>query len=175
MRRRLDIARLADLVDRSRLSQNHWAIRLGLSRGHWSDLLKGRHPYPSARTRQRIAEVFGVDEDELFIAETQGTPDLDFRQAMFARFEITGELVFAMAWLVFVLSIGAIFLLMAMIRDGELSKVSSLFYLVPGVTALMAWALFGEALTPVQIAGMAIAAFGVSLATRRAPVAPLRA
>ena len=92
MRRRLDIARLADLVDRSRLSQNHWAIRLGLSRGHWSDLLKGRHPYPSARTRQRIAEVFGVDEDELFIAESQGTPDLDFRQAMFARFEITGEL-----------------------------------------------------------------------------------
>ena len=92
MRRRLDIARLADLVDRSRLSQNHWAIRLGLSRGHWSDLLKGRHPYPSARTRQRIVEVFGVDEDELFIAESQGTPDLDFRQAMFARFEITGEL-----------------------------------------------------------------------------------
>ena len=56
-----------------------------------------------------------------------------------------------MAWLVLVLSIGAIFLLMIMIRDGEMSKVASLFYLVPAVTAVMAWALFGEELTPVQI------------------------
>ena len=82
---------------------------------------------------------------------------------------ITGELVFALAWLVFVLSIGAIFLLMIMIRDGELSKVASHFYLVPAVTALIAWALFGEELTPVQIVGMAIAAFGVALATGRSP------
>jgi predicted permease len=92
MRRRLDTARLVDLVARSRLSQNHWAIKLGLSRGHWSDLLNGRHPYPSSRTRQRIAEVFGVDEDELFVAESEGTGDLDFRLAMFSRFEILGEL-----------------------------------------------------------------------------------
>ena len=59
-------------------------------------------------------------------------------------FTLNGELVFAMAWLVLVLSIGAIFLLMVMIRDGEMSKVASLFYLVPAVTAVMAWALFGE-------------------------------
>ena len=59
---------------------------------------------------------------------------------------INGELVFAMAWLVLVLSIGAIFLLMVMIRDGEMSKVASLFYLVPAVTAVIAWALFGEQL-----------------------------
>ncbi|RVD38491.1 DMT family transporter, partial [Mesorhizobium sp. M4A.F.Ca.ET.020.02.1.1] len=44
---------------------------------------------------------------------------------------INGELIFALAWLVLVLSIGAIFLLMVMIRDGEMSKVASLFYLVP--------------------------------------------
>jgi drug/metabolite transporter (DMT)-like permease len=86
---------------------------------------------------------------------------------------VTGELVFAMAWLVLVLSIGAIVLLMIMIRDGELSKVASLFYLVPSVTALIAWALFGEALTPVQIAGMAIAAFGVALASARGPSQPV--
>ena len=43
-----------------------------------------------------------------------------------------------MAWLVLVLSIGAIFLLMVMIRDGEMSKVASLFYLVPAVTAVIA-------------------------------------
>lgn len=78
---------------------------------------------------------------------------------------INGELVFAMTWLVLVLSIGAIFLLMAMIRRGEMSKVASLFYLVPAVTALIAWALFGESLTLVQVAGMALTTIGVGLAT----------
>lgn len=82
-------------------------------------------------------------------------------------FTLTGELVFAMAWLVLVLSIGAIFLLMTMIREGEMSKVSSLFYLVPAVTAVIAWALFGETLTPVQIAGMVVTTVGVGMATRR--------
>lgn len=82
-------------------------------------------------------------------------------------FVVTGELVFAMAWLVLVLSIGAIFLLMHMIREGEMAKVSSLFYLVPAVTALMAWALFDETLTPIQLGGMALTTLGVALATRR--------
>lgn len=80
---------------------------------------------------------------------------------------INGELIFAMAWLVLVLSIGAIFLLMVMIRDGEMSKVASLFYLVPAVTAVIAWALFGEQLNLVQLVGMAIATLGVGLATAR--------
>ncbi|OHV86348.1 DMT family transporter [Mesorhizobium sp. ORS 3428] len=80
---------------------------------------------------------------------------------------VNGELVFAMAWLVLVLSIGAIFLLMVMIRDGEMSKVASLFYLVPAVTAVIAWALFGEQLNLLQIAGMVIATLGVGLATAR--------
>lgn len=89
---------------------------------------------------------------------------------------INGELIFAMAWLVLVLSIGAIFLLMVMIRDGEMSKVASLFYLVPAVTAVIAWALFGEQLNMVQIVGMAIATLGVGLATARpASIQPTRA
>jgi drug/metabolite transporter (DMT)-like permease len=83
------------------------------------------------------------------------------------QFTLTGELVFAMAWLVLVLSIGAIFLLMMMIREGEMSKVSSLFYLVPAVTALIAWVLFGETLSPVQLVGMAVTTIGVAMATRR--------
>ena len=85
------------------------------------------------------------------------------------QFTLNGELVFAMAWLVLVLSIGAIFLLMVMIRDGEMSKVASLFYLVPAATAVIAWALFGEELSLLQIAGMALATFGVGLATARGP------
>jgi drug/metabolite transporter (DMT)-like permease len=80
---------------------------------------------------------------------------------------VNGELIFALAWLVLVLSIGAIFLLMLMIRDGAMAKVASLFYLVPAVTALMAWALFGERLNAVQLAGMAIATLGVALATAK--------
>ncbi|NMG38250.1 EamA family transporter [Chelativorans sp. ZYF759] len=81
-------------------------------------------------------------------------------------YRLNGELVFAMAWLVLVLSIGAILLLMYLIRDGVVARVSSLFYLVPGVTAVMAWVLFGEALEPIQIGGIVIASLGVALATR---------
>src|SRR5690606_20854024 len=79
------------------------------------------------------------------------------------RIAFTGELVFALVWLVVVLSIGAIFLLMYLLREGEVAKVASLFYLVPAATALMAWPLFGETLSPVQIAGMAVTAAGVAL------------
>jgi drug/metabolite transporter (DMT)-like permease len=78
---------------------------------------------------------------------------------------LNGELVFAMVWLTLVLSIGAIFLLMSLIREGEMAKVASLFYLVPAVTAVLAWFLFGERLTLVQIGGMALATLGVALAT----------
>ena len=88
---------------------------------------------------------------------------------------LNGELVFAMAWLVFVLSLGAIFLLMILIREGEVARVASLFYLVPAVTALMAWFLFDETLTPVQLVGMAITTFGVALATRRSVRQPAAA
>jgi drug/metabolite transporter (DMT)-like permease len=81
------------------------------------------------------------------------------------HFVLTGELVFAMAWLVLVLSLGAIFLLMLLIRKGAVARVASLFYLVPAVTAVMAWALFDETLTLLQIGGMAITTLGVALAT----------
>lgn len=81
--------------------------------------------------------------------------------------EWNGELVFAMAWLVIVLSIGAVFLLMLLIREGEVARVASLFYLVPAVTALMAWALFSESLDAVQLAGMVVASAGVAVATRK--------
>lgn len=71
-----------------------------------------------------------------------------------------------MAWAVFGLSIGAIGLLLFLLRRGAVAGVASLLYLVPPVSALMAFALFGETLGPVQIAGMAVAAAGVALANR---------
>ncbi|MEF2551577.1 DMT family transporter [Aurantimonas sp. A2-1-M11] len=78
----------------------------------------------------------------------------------------TGELVFALVWLVFVLSIGAVFLLVFLIREGAVSSVASLMYLVPGVTAVLAWLLFGETLTAIQLAGLVLAGVGVAAATR---------
>lgn len=83
------------------------------------------------------------------------------------RVDWTGDFVFALGWLVIVLSIGAISLLYLMIRRGAAARVASLFYLTPAVTALFAWALFGETLGPSAIAGMALAAAGVALVTRR--------
>lgn len=73
----------------------------------------------------------------------------------------TMEFAMAMAWLVLVLSIGAIGLLMLLIRASAVSRVTSLFYLVPAVTALMAWAYFGERLTLSQLAGMALVMLAV--------------
>ncbi len=85
-------------------------------------------------------------------------------------FVLTTELVLAMAWSVVVLSLGAIFLLMYLIRHGEMSKVASLFYLVPAVTAIMAWLLCGESLSAIQILGMVIATVGVGMATAQRPM-----
>ncbi|WP_395453074.1 DMT family transporter [Azospirillum melinis] len=79
----------------------------------------------------------------------------------------TGEFIFALLWLCFVLSVGAIFLLFALIRRGAAAKVASLFYLTPPVTALVAWMLFGEKLGVAALAGMAVAVCGVALVNRK--------
>lgn len=79
----------------------------------------------------------------------------------------TPQFAFALGWLVLVLSLGAIGLLFTMIRHGEASRVASLFFLTPPVTAVMAWALFGETLPAVALAGLAVSAAGVALVTRR--------
>ena len=77
-----------------------------------------------------------------------------------------GEFVFALLWLVLALSLGAVSLLYALIRRGAASRVASLFFLVPPCTALIAWPLFGETLGPLALAGMALTAAGVALASR---------
>lgn len=83
------------------------------------------------------------------------------------RVEWTGSFIFALGWLVLVLSVGAISLLMTLIRMGEAARVASLFYLVPPVTALMAWGLFDERLGVMGLAGMAVTACGVALVVRK--------
>jgi len=79
----------------------------------------------------------------------------------------TAEFVFALAWLVFVLSFGAIWLFYFLIRRTAATRVASLFYLTPPLTALMAWALFGERLAPLALVGMAICVAGVFLVNWR--------
>lgn len=69
-------------------------------------------------------------------------------------------------WAVFGLSVGAITLLMRLIRRGAIAGVASLFYLVPPVAAAMAFVLFGEQLNAIQIGGMLLAALGVAIANR---------
>jgi drug/metabolite transporter (DMT)-like permease len=76
-----------------------------------------------------------------------------------------------LAWSVLVLSIAAILLMLLMIRRGAVSKLSALIYLVPPTAAAQAYVLFGEKMSWLQVAGMAVTAFGVYLATRT-PTAP---
>ena len=79
----------------------------------------------------------------------------------------TPTLIATMAWSVLALSIGAIALLLLIIRRGAVSRYAALIYLVPPAVALEAWLLFGESLSPLQIGGMALTVLGVALATRR--------
>ncbi len=81
----------------------------------------------------------------------------------------TDEFVLSLIWLAVVLSIGSIGLLYWLIRHSAATAVASLFYLVPAVTAVMAYALFGERLDRIAIAGMVACAAAVFLVNRRAP------
>ncbi|MDR3373042.1 MAG: DMT family transporter [Ancalomicrobiaceae bacterium] len=83
------------------------------------------------------------------------------------RLTWTLETSLAMAWSVLGLSIGAISLLLLLIRRGDVSRAATLIYLVPPTAALQAWLAKGVVMTPIQLAGMAITIFGVALASRR--------
>ncbi|MDT8990272.1 DMT family transporter [Curvibacter sp. APW13] len=80
------------------------------------------------------------------------------------RIDWTGELVFALGWLVLVLSVGAVSLLNWLIRHSNAVNVASLFYLVPPCTALLAWLLFGSSFSGVALIGLGLAVWGVYLA-----------
>ena len=79
----------------------------------------------------------------------------------------TSEFVLSLIWLAVVLSIGSIGLLYWLIRHSAATSVASLFYLVPAVTAVMAYVLFGERLDRIAIAGMVACAAAVFLVNQR--------
>ena len=76
------------------------------------------------------------------------------------------QLIGAMAWSVLALTLGGSSLLYLLIQRGAATAVTSLLYLVPPCTAVMAWVLFGEPLGVSTLAGMALTALGVSLVLR---------
>ncbi|HSY87980.1 MAG TPA: DMT family transporter [Verrucomicrobiae bacterium] len=78
----------------------------------------------------------------------------------------TGSFIFSLAWLTFALSIGAVTLLLWLIRRGVASKVASLFYLTPPAAALGSYLLLNETLAAPALLGMALTAVGVALVNR---------
>jgi len=81
--------------------------------------------------------------------------------------EVTLSFLFAFAYLVIGNSILAISLLLYMIQKGQATQVSALFFLVPPVTAVIAWIVLGERMMPLAWVGMLIAAMGVWLVSRQ--------
>lgn len=87
-----------------------------------------------------------------------------------APMDLHPELVGAMAWSVLVLTLGGSSLLYLLIQRGAATRVTSLMYLVPPCTSVLAWLLFGERLTAIVLAGLVVTALGVWLVVRE----PLR-
>jgi drug/metabolite transporter (DMT)-like permease len=87
----------------------------------------------------------------------------------FESFQVHWNMPFAlaMAWSIVVLTGGGISLMFLMLRQGKATTVTSYMYLVPAVTALMAWLMFGETLGPQAIAGMAVTLVGVYLVNKK--------
>lgn len=82
------------------------------------------------------------------------------------RIEWNLQIVLTMAWVVLGMSIGAVFLLLLLIRHGAVSRAAALIYLMPPMVALQAMLLLGETLSPLQMVGMCVTACGVALAVR---------
>lgn len=130
-----------------------------------------------------IVALFGITAGTLY--QKRYCPALDWRTGSVAQFiptalitgagawltetgriDWTGELYFALGWLVLVLSIGAISLLNWLIRHSNAVNVASLFYLVPPCTALFALILFGEKFSGMALVGMGVTVAGVYLARK---------
>lgn len=145
--------------------------------GKFGDASLGNMLWPA------VAALFGITAGTLY--QKRYCPGFDLRSGSVIQFvpsalltaavvllgegyqvEWTGDFVFALAWLVLVLSIGAISLLNLLIRSGSAVNVASLFYLTPPTTALIAWAMFGERLSGQALCGMVLAVSGVYLVGR---------
>ena len=172
-----------------------WFLAEVVTRRQWLGLLlgfagvglvvfgKAGAAFPAAALVPAVVALCGITAGTIY--QKRFCPHFDWRTGVVAQFvpaalatgavalltermhvEWTGDFVFALAWLVLVLSIGAITLLNWLIRHGDVSNIAALFYLVPPVTALVAWVIFRDTLSGMALTGMALAACGVYLARR---------
>lgn len=175
---------LVGLVLRERVSPRQW---LGLALGLvgvalvlWEKLsLAGLGPVPVGFA---LAALVGITAGTLYQKRFGGSLDARANSAIqyavcAALFWIlapieglevawTGSFVFALGWLTLALSCGAIMLFLILIERGSAARVASLMYLVPPVTALIAFLMFGEQLGLLALAGLAVIAVGVALVNR---------
>jgi len=79
----------------------------------------------------------------------------------------TGPFILTLAWQVLALSVGAILLLMTMIKQGAAASVGSYFYLVAPLVAIQAWFLFEETISFISIAGVVLISFGVAITSSK--------
>lgn len=164
-----------------RVALHQWmGLVLGLA-GVWLVVQDraGGNAAPSAWIAIFIA-LFGITIGTLYQKRFAG--GVDWRSGLFIQYAAAGlvfllaafafetrvvhwtpQFLLALGWLIFVLSLGAIWLLYFMIRHSAATRVASLFYLTPPVTALMAWLLFDERLAPLALVGMAVCVAGVFL------------
>jgi drug/metabolite transporter (DMT)-like permease len=84
----------------------------------------------------------------------------------------TANFIGALAWLVFALSFGAILLLFFLLRSGSAASVSSLYYLVPAATAIEAYFIFDEHISPISMLGTLITVIGVWLVVSKQKETP---
>jgi drug/metabolite transporter (DMT)-like permease len=82
------------------------------------------------------------------------------------RFDVSAPLLASLGWLVGVNSLAAFALFFVLLKRGAVNRVATLFFLMPPVTAVLDYFVLGDALGALQVAGLALAALGVYLATR---------
>jgi len=147
-------------------------------------LMAGIHGLPLAPVIAAVAAMLGITLGTIWQKRTGASADIRTNAtAQFigaalvtipaawlteaGRFEMVWQAWVGLLWSVFGLSVGAISLLLFMIRRGSVARVASLFYLVPPVVAVMSYLFFDETLNAIQILGMAVAATGVAIASRQ--------
>jgi drug/metabolite transporter (DMT)-like permease len=180
---------LAALVLKEAISLRHWVGLLvgvaGVALVLWPKLaLSGTHGITPVTIAMNVLGAFGVSLGTVYqkrfatgLALASGgawqyvgaTLTVLAAAALMENFHFDGSFNawFALGWSVIVLSIVAISLLMLMIRHGAVARVSSLIFLVPAVSALMAYVIFDEHLVWIQILGMATCAIAVFIVTRK--------
>lgn len=178
----LIVAALAGIVLNEKISRRQWT-GLGLGLVGVFLVVANKLNLGSGNllsTSLSVIALFSISASTLY--QKKYSSNMDIKSANFIQFLVaalfcwlmslvfetgtvvwSGEFIFALLWLIFVLSLGAVTLLYLLLRRDGSANVASLFYLVPPCTAITAYFLFDETLAPVGIAGMIAAILGVAL------------